>query len=149
MIITSSSLTLSAQKSRRAASSTEIETSTFPSLFILPIHPAKISPALPRRADSVSGRDSYAKYHNNRSKLLEIKISIAGLSVSFTPLASVACFPSDDPAAGSNDGAVESSTEEDESTFSYFPVFQNRARMSLALVATPNLAVIGRPIFLA
>ena len=66
-------------------------------------------------------------------------MSIAGLRVSFTPLASAACFPSDAPFAGSLcPGAA------DESTFSYAPLFQKRARMSFALVATPRRP-IGRP----
>jgi hypothetical protein len=74
---------------------------------------------------------SKARYHNNRSKLLDTRISIAGESVSTTP-----------PIADGESGMRL------ESTFSYRPVLQKRVRMSLALVAMTSLP-IGKPMRLA
>lgn len=130
---------LSAAKSLLANSNTDVGTRTLPSLFTFRIHPSTVAQAacILESRDLVacpSGQSSYARYHNNRSKLLDTKMSIAGLNVSFTP-PSAACFPSDAPFAG---------TVADESTFSYAPLHQNRARISFAFVATTSRA-IGSP----
>ena len=85
-------------------------------------------------------RSAIRDYHSKRSKLLETRMSMAGLRVSRTPLS--ACLPSLAPSAGAACPSLGMAA--DESAFSYRPDFQNRARMSLAFVATTRRS-IGRP----
>ena len=79
---------------------------------------------------------SFARYHNNLSKLELIRISIAGDNVSFTP---------------SSTGSTRSPPcpwALEKGCFSYRPVRKTRSRISFSLVATTNFE-IGSPIFWA